>query len=56
MKLTEQTTQIGALAMTVIAMGVLSYLAVLGNEACQGALIAVVSAGTSYFLRGKVQV
>ena len=55
MKLADQIEKIGALAMVGIAMGVLSYLAVMGNEPSQGALIAVVSAGTGYFLRGRVE-
>mgnify|MGYP001575824471 CR=1 FL=1 len=42
--------------MVLVAMVVLSYLSINGNEQSQGALIAVVSAGTGYFLRGKVAV
>lgn len=53
--MTEQIEKIGALVMVGIAMVVLAYLAVQQVEQAQGALIAVVSAGTGYFLRGKVQ-
>jgi len=51
----ENIEKIGALGMVAIAMAALSYLAVIGNEQAQGALIAVVSAGTGYFLRGRVE-
>ena len=45
----------GALAMVVMSMIVIAYLAVQGNEQSQGALIGVVSAGVGYFLRCKVE-
>lgn len=47
--------KIGALGMVIVASAVVSWLALNGNEASQGAIIAVVSAGTGYFLRGKVE-
>lgn len=55
MKITDQVEKLGALLMVIVAMAVLSYLSVQGNEQSQGALIAVVSAGTGYFLRGRVE-
>lgn len=47
--------KIGALGMVVLASAVVAWLALQGNEAAQGAIIAVVSSGTGYFLRGKVE-
>lgn len=45
----------GALGMVMIALVVVSYLAITAsNETAVGALIGVVSAGVGYFLRGKV--
>lgn len=51
----NRITEIGALGMVAVALAVVSYLAVLGNEQSAGALIGVVAAGVGYFLRGKVQ-
>ena len=51
----EQVTNAGALLMVGVALAVLSGLAWQGNEPAQGALISVVSAGTGYFLRGRVE-
>lgn len=48
--------QYGALFLVIVATLTLVYLAVAHNsEQAAGALIAVVAAGTSYYLRGKVQ-
>ncbi len=41
--------------MLAVALGVLSYLSVLGNETAQGALIGIVSAGVGYIFRGRVE-
>lgn len=40
--------------MAMVALSVVSYLAYLGDEACKGALITVISASIGFFLRGKV--
>lgn len=45
----------GALLMVLAALAVVSILALRGNEAAAGALIGVLSGGTGFFLRGKVQ-
>lgn len=56
MKLDADKAQvIGALVMVMVALGVVSYLAVMGSEQAQGALIAVVAGGTGFYLRGKVE-
>lgn len=52
---TTAIEKLGAVAMVAVALMVVSYLAVNGNEPAGGALIAVVAAGSGYFLRGKVQ-
>lgn len=44
----------GALAMVAVAMMVIGYLAFMGNETATGALISVISAGTGYYLRGRI--
>ena len=51
----EHVEKFAAVGMVAVALAVLSLLAYEGNEQAQGALIAVVSAGTGYFLRGKIQ-
>lgn len=43
------------LLMISAAIGVVSWLALLGNEPAQGAMIGVVSAGVSWAFRGKVE-
>jgi len=48
-------TEAGALAMVLVALLVVAVLALKGSEPALGAIIAVVSAGTGYMLRGKVQ-
>ena len=51
----EKVQTLGSLAMVAIALAIVAVLALEGNEQSQGALIAVVSAGTGFFLRGRVQ-
>lgn len=46
--------KLGALGMVAVAMLVVAYLAGVGNEPAQGALISVVAAGVGYFLRGRL--
>ena len=50
----KDITELGALVMVAVALGSVTYLGITGNEAAQGALISVVSAGVGYFLRGRV--
>ena len=47
--------EIGGLAMVAASLGVVGYLAFMGSEAAQGALISILAAGTGYFLRGRVE-
>ena len=51
----KEAQNIGALLMVMVALGVVSWLALQGNEQSGGALISVVAGGVSYFLRGRVQ-
>ena len=55
MRRSEQIQQVGAALMVAVALGVVAYLAVVGNEQAQGALISILAAGTGFFLRGRVQ-
>lgn len=50
----RQVQEMGALAMVAVALCVVGWLALQGHEAAVGAMIGVVSAGVSFFLRGKV--
>lgn len=52
----QNIEKLGALGMVAVAMAVVSYLAIMGNEQAQGSIIGAVSAGIGFFLRGKVQV
>ena len=47
--------KVGGLIMVVGAGAVIGWLALQGNESAAGALIGVVSAGTGFYLRGKVE-
>ena len=47
-------SELGALGMVAVALIVVSVLALRGNEAAAGAIIGVVAAGVSFFLRGRV--
>lgn len=51
----DEIERLGALGMVAVSMGVVGYLAIVGSEQAQGALIAVVAAGAGYFLRGRVE-
>ena len=51
----ERIPEWGALGMVMVAIVVVSFLAINGSEQAEGALIAVIATGTSYFLRGKVE-
>lgn len=51
----KRMSEIGALGMVGVALVVVSYLSVQGDETAAGALIGVLTAGVSYFLRGRVQ-
>lgn len=53
--LTDKVQMLGALAMVVVALGVISYAAYMGDEAAKGALISIISSGTGFYLRGKVE-
>lgn len=46
---------LGPLAMVMLALGIVSVLALRGHEAAAGALIGTVSAGVGFYLRGRVQ-
>lgn len=46
---------LAAVGMVLIAMAVVAWLAATGSKESLGALISVVSAGTGYFMRGRVQ-
>lgn len=50
----KRMTEAGALGMVAVALVVVSYLAVQGHETATGAVIGVLSAGVSYFMRGRV--
>ena len=50
-----KVTEFGALLMVIVAVLVVSFLALKGSEAALGALLGVMSTGTGYFLRGKIQ-
>ena len=50
----ERIPEWGALAMVLLAMTIVARLALAGNETALGAMISVVSAGTGFFLRGRV--
>lgn len=52
----DNIERVGALGMVGVAMAVVGFLAIGGNETAAGALISVISAGTGFFLRGKVEV
>ena len=45
----------GSLLMVIVALGVVSWLALHGSEAAAGAMIGVLSSGVGYFLRGRVE-
>ena len=47
--------EVGALGMVAVALSVVAYLAIMGNESAAGAMIGVVSAGVGWALRGKVE-
>lgn len=51
----SKSVELGALGMVAVALAVVSWLALGGNEQSAGALISVVSAGVGYFLRGRVE-
>ena len=51
----QSVQDIGALLMVAVAVGVVAFLAANGNETATGALISVISAGTAFYLRGRVQ-
>ena len=51
----QKLQELGALAMVAVAMAVVGYLALNGNETAAGALIGVISSATSFYLRGRVQ-
>lgn len=43
------------LLLIVAALAAVAYLAVMGNEQAQGAMIGVVSAGVGWAFRGKIE-
>jgi len=45
----------GSFGMVAVALGVVAWLALHGSAEAAGALIGVVSAGTGFFLRGRVE-
>ena len=52
----EQIVNILALSMVAVALGVVSYMAVvMGSEQAQGAMIGVLTAGVGYALRGRIE-
>ncbi len=51
---TRQAQELGALAMVAVALLVVGWLAVNGDQAAVGAMIGVLAAGVSFFLRSKV--
>lgn len=53
--LVEKVTVIGGLMMVLIAYIVIAKLAWEGNETALGALIGTATAGTAYYLRGRVE-
>ena len=51
----DKASTLGALGMVAVALAAVTYLAVMGSEQAQGALIGVVAAGVGFYLRGKVE-
>lgn len=51
----NKAQELGALAMVAVALVVVAGLAWQGNEQAQGALIGVIAAGVSFYLRGRIQ-
>jgi hypothetical protein len=47
--------QYGALGMVAVALAVTSWLALHGNEQAAGVMQAIVTSGTAFYLRGRVQ-
>ena len=50
----NRMAEIGALGMVAVAILVVAWLALRGSEPALGAMISVVAAGISFFLRGRV--
>lgn len=48
--------ELGGLVMVIIALLVISVIALKGSETAVGALIGILSSGGAFYLRGKVQV
>lgn len=51
----ERIPEWGALAMVMLAMAVVAKIALAGNETALGAMIGVISTGTTFYLRGKIE-
>ncbi len=51
----DQSKEIGAMVLVLLAVSVVGYMALCGDEPSKGSMIATVAAGVGYLLRGKVE-